>query len=179
MSLRKALAYSKKKARPYTRNSKRKNQAYIKVLPQNKIAKFHLGSQKDFRDGKHEYIIRFISEERVQIRDNAIEACRMYLTKLLDENALGQYYLAVKVYPHHLLRDNKTAAGAGADRLSTGMSHSFGIVVGRAAIVNPGKEIFMISCANEKIAQIARDALIQIKPKVPCKVRIVFEKIDK
>ena len=101
----------------------------------------------------------------------------MFVNKLLDQNALGQYYFAVKVYPHHILRENKTAAGAGADRLSSGMKHSYGISIGRAAIVNAGKEIFFVSCENEKAARVARDALQQIKAKVPCRSRIFFEKI--
>lgn len=177
MALRKALAYSKKRARPYTRNSKKKNRAYIKTIPHSKIAKFHLGSQQDFRDGKHLFAVRFIAMERVQIRDNAIEACRMYLAKILEENIPGQYYLSVRIHPHHMLRDNKTAAGAGADRLSTGMSHSFGIVVGRAAMVEPGKDILFIACSNDKAARVARDALIQVRAKVPCKTKILFEKL--
>jgi large subunit ribosomal protein L10e len=84
----------------------------------------------------------------------------------------------VKIYPHHILRENKTAAGAGADRLSSGMKHSFGVTIGRAAIVNSGKEIFFISCKDEKTAQIAKKALATIKAKIPCSSRIVFEKLS-
>ena len=112
-----------------------------------------MGNSKAYREGKHPYVVRLISEEKVQIRDNSLEACRMYVNKMLDKNALGQYYLAIKIYPHHILRENKTAAGAGADRLSSGMKHSYGVTVGRAAIVNAGKEIFFISCENEKASR--------------------------
>ena len=69
------------------------------------------------------------------------------------------------------------AAGAGADRLSSGMTQSFGITMGRAAIVNSGKEIFNISCENDKVARIARDALVDVKAKLPCKCRVIFEKV--
>ena len=121
--------------------------------------------------------MKYLSEENVQIRDNALEASRMLLNKTLDKNLPGQYYLEVKVYPHHVQRENKMAAGAGADRLSTGMSQSYGVTMGRAAIVHPGKEIFLIGVLNEKSILEARKALQMIKTKIPCKGRIVFEKI--
>ncbi|MBX4212575.1 50S ribosomal protein L16 [Candidatus Pacearchaeota archaeon] len=178
MALRKALAYSKKPARPYTRNSRSKSKAYIKTVPGQKIVKFHMGSQKDYMEGKHPFVMSLIAEEGVQIRDNSIEASRMLLNKVLDEQAPGQFYFAVKVFPHHLQRENKSAGGmAGADRISTGMTQSFGIVIGRAAIVRPGQQLFFISCQNEKAAKIARDALATVRSKVPCKTRITFEKV--
>ena len=177
MAIRKASSYSQKKARPFTRNSRNKSKSYIKTVPQNKVVKYHIGSQKDYREGKHKYAVRMISEGRSQMRDNALEAARQFLTKSLDEQALGQYYLAVKVFPHHLLRENKTAAGAGADRMSSGMTHSYGIVIGRAAIVKPGQDVFFISCTTDKIARIARDSLSAVKAKMPCKMTIIFEKI--
>lgn len=180
MALRKALAYSKKKARSYTRTSRRKDKNYIKAIPHSKIVKFSGGNQKDFHEGKHEYNVYLVAGERVQIRDNALEACRMLVTKRLDEQVLGQYFLIVKAHPHHFLRENKSAAAvAGADRISTGMTQSFGVVIGRAAMVNDGQQIVFVSCANEKAARVARDALSSAKSKVPCRTKIVFEKIKK
>ena len=181
MALRKALAYSKKRSRPYTRKAKITQKAYIKAIPPNKIVKFHMGDMNAFKEGKHQFVLKLIAEESVLIRDNALEAARMVIGKIMEENALGQYYFAVKVFPHHILRENKGGGGgmAGADRVSSGMSHSFGITIGRAAIVNAGKDIFYISCENEKAARAARTALVQVKSKVPCRARILFEKIAK
>jgi large subunit ribosomal protein L10e len=177
MALRKALAYSKKRARPYTRNSRRKDKSYIKTIPYSKIVKFDSGVRKDYEQGKFPYKISLEAEENVQVRDNALEACRMLLTKQMDEGSPGQYFLMVKIHPHHLIRENKSAAAvAGADRISTGMTQSFGVVIGRAAMVKPGQELFFISCATEKDAQIAKAALRMIKSKVPCKTRVVFQK---
>lgn len=176
--LRKASSYSKKRVRPYTRTSKNKSKAYIKTVPHNKIVKYETGNKEAYTKGQHAFVVKYISNEKVQIRDNALEACRMFITKIIDREMPGQYYFAVKVFPHHILRQNKTvAAVAGADRLSSGMTHSFGSTIGRAAIVVPGKEIFLISCTNEKNARIARDTLAKIKSKIPCIGRIVFEKI--
>lgn len=175
-SLRKASSYSRKIARPYTRKSAVKSKAFIKAVPFTKIVKFDMGDMKSFEGGKHPYKVRLATEEKVQIRDNALEACRMFVNKFLDTYAPGMYYFKVRVFPHHILRENKTAAGAGADRLSSGMKHSFGVTIGRAAIVNANEDVFFISCSNEKAARVARDALEKIKSKVPCKTRIIFEK---
>ena len=177
MAIRKAMAYSKKRGRPFTRISRNKSRSYINPVPPSKIVKFHQGSMQDFRAGKHTFVVRLLSLERVNVRDNALESCRMYLTKIMDEQALGNYYMAIKVYPHHLLRENKLSAGAGADRLSTGMSHSYGVVVGRAARVMPGQDIFVITCANEKSARIAHKALIEIKSKLPCAAQVLFTSV--
>lgn len=177
-SLRKASAYSKKRITPYTRTSRKKSKSYIKVVPHSKIAKFTGGNHADFRDGKHMYRVKIISEERCLVRDNALESVRMMLTKMLDEKVPGQYYLTIKVHPHHLLRENKTAAGAGADRLSKGMTAAFGAVIGRAAIVNPGESIATVSCIDERSARTIKDAMPSVKAKIPSKTRIVFEKLE-
>jgi|SRR3989344_4070692 len=176
MALRKASSYSHRIARPYTRNSRAKGKAFIKVIPFSKIVKFSMGDAASFRNGKHKFLVSMISQERVQVRDTALESGRMHLHKILEEGSPGLYFMAVKVYPHHFLRENKTAAGAGADRVSTGMTQSFGIVIGRAAIVAPGSPIFIVSCADEKTARMARDAMMTIKPKIPARTKIVFEK---
>ena len=177
MALRKASSYSKRFARPFTRKSSKKNRAYIKTVPFSKIVKFRMGDDKGLSTGKHSYVVRLITEEGVQIRDNALEAGRMWIHKILEAKVPGQYYFVVKVFPHHMQRENKTAAGAGADRMSTGMTQSFGVVIGRAALVPAGKEIFFVSCANEKAARVARETLISIKSKLPCKSRVSFEKV--
>jgi large subunit ribosomal protein L10e len=176
-SLRKASAYSKKKARPYTRKSKKKGKSYIKVIPQNKIVKYNLGNQAGFMKGKMKFVMKFVADENVQIRDNALEAGRLIINKTLERRAPKQFYFTIKVYPHHILRNNKTAAGAGADRLSSGMKHSFGVVEGRAALIKPGTEIFNVACESEQVARIAREAFNMVKSKMPCKSKIVFEKV--
>src|SRR3990172_13052935 len=128
MAIRKAAAYSKKYARPYTRNSRRKSKAYIRTIPHVKVAKFTIGNLKDYREGKHKFFVRLIAEQYVQIRDNALEAGRMHVLKILEEQIPGAFFFAVKVHPHHFLRNNKTSGVAGADRISTVMSHSFGVI---------------------------------------------------
>lgn len=177
-SLRKASSYSKRKARPFTRRANTRKKAYIKTVPPLKIVKYNMGNTKAFNKDKFKYILRFVSRERVQIRDNSLEACRLILNKVLDKELPGKYYFVIKVYPHHILRENKTAAGAGADRLSSGMKHSYGINIGRAAIVQPGKELFFIATDSQTSITTARKAMALVKPKLPCKGKIVFEKVE-
>lgn len=177
-ALRKASAYSKKKVRPYTRKSTKRTKAYIKAIPHNKIVKFNMGNAKDFNTNGHNFAVTLVSEEKIQIRDNSLEACRMAINKFMDKAAPGDYYFIVKPFPHHILRENKIAAGAGADRLSSGMRHSFGVTTGRAALVPAGKEMFLVSCKNEKAAQAAKLALGKIKSKIPCRSRIVYTKLN-
>jgi large subunit ribosomal protein L10e len=179
VALRKASAYSKKRVRPYTRKSAKKNRAYIKTVPPLRIVKYNMGDQQGSLTGKHKYSVTLVAEEKAQMRDNALEACRMLVNKCMDKDAPGEYYLVVKTYPHHILRENKAAGGtAGADRLSHGMKHSFGVTIGRAAIINPGKEVFEITCTTEKAAQIAKSSLTKIKSKIPFRNRIIFQKLE-
>ena len=44
-ALRKANAYSKRIVVPFTRISKKKNKAYIKTVPPQKIVKFTMGNE--------------------------------------------------------------------------------------------------------------------------------------
>ncbi len=177
-SLRKASAYSRKVVRPYTRKSSKKKRAYIKAVPPIRIVKYNMGDVKGFNEGKHNYVISLVATEKAQMRDNALESCRMIVNKTLDKEIPGGYYFVIKVYPHHILRENKAAGGtAGADRLSHGMKHSFGVTIGRAAIVMPGKEVLFVSCTNEKAAKVVKDTLAKVKSKVPFRNKIVFQKV--
>src|SRR3989344_4393740 len=175
MALRKAASYSKRKVCVYTRVSKVKSKSYIKTVPPQKVVRFQMGAIKDYEKGNFKIIIKLVSGEDVVIRDNAIEASRQYIHKILEENFLNQYYFEVKVHPHHILRDNKMITGAGADRMQTGMAHSFGSTNGRAAVANKGKEIFLIAVNGEKARKITFHALKGIKAKLPCKTRIALE----
>jgi large subunit ribosomal protein L10e len=54
------------------------------------------------------------------------------------------FHFKVRIYPHHVLRENKQATGAGADRVSEGMRLAFGKAVGSAARVEPGQVVFSV-----------------------------------
>ncbi len=178
-TLRKAFAYSKKKVVPYTRTSKKKQKSYIKMIPPQKIVKFTMGNPQAFNAGKFQHVLSVVSTENVQIRHNALEACRQYINKKMDTDLAGQYYFRVKPFPHHIQRENKMLTGAGADRMQTGMQLSFGKNVGKAAIVKPGSEIFVIYVQTPKAIAIARNAIKEVKPKLPGKVSILYKDLSR
>lgn len=176
---RKALAYSKRKYTAYTRKSKKKAKNYIKTVPQQKIVKFNMGNMKAYNEGKFKNVIKMIAGESVQIRDLALEAVRQRLhgnmqRKLLVEN----YCLLVKVFPHQILRDNKTfSGGTKGERIQTGMKHSFGSTIGRAAPIKKGKSIFEVYFALKKDAKLIRYLCKSSTPKLPCRTKVVYEEL--
>lgn len=176
-TLRKANAYSKRKVTPYTRTSKKKAKSYIKTVPPQKIVKFTMGSEGLYNAKKLPFQLIMATTERVQIRHNALEACRQFLNRKLDDSLMGQYVFKVIPFPHHIQRENKMLTGAGADRMSTGMQLSFGKAIGKAAILKAGDSIFMIAVNNQKAVQTSRKFLKQIKAKLPCKTRILYTEI--
>lgn len=177
MALRKACAYSKKYARPYTRKSKKRSKSYIKTMPQQKIVKFVMGNTKAFEKGRYTIILKLVSKEKVMIRDNALESCRQAVHKDLERNIPEAYYFSIRKYPHHILRENRMySGGSKGERVNTGMQQSFGTVIGRAAFVNPGDIIFLVAFAEKKNIPMARKALGKVKPKLPCATKIVLER---
>jgi len=169
MALRKGSAYSKRKARPYTRNSKKRAKSYIKTVPNSRIVKFKMGDIKGFDKGDYPITLNVISKEKIQLRDNAIEAVRQYLNRFLQVKLGKEFYLEVKIYPHHILRENKMLTGAGADRMQTGMSRSFGKTMGRAALIKPKQTLFIIGVKNTKAETEARKLIKSIKARLACK----------
>lgn len=170
MALRKGSAYSKKYARPYTRKSKKRTRSYIKTVPNSKIVKFKMGDLKGFDDGEYPIQIHVVSKENSQIRDNSIEAIRQHLNRFLQIKIGKEFYLEVKIYPHHILRENKMLTGAGADRMQTGMSRAFGKTIGRAALVKPNQTLFIVGIKTPKAEIEARKLISAIKARIACKV---------
>lgn len=175
MALRKASSYTKKHVVPFTRTSSKKGKSYIKTIPPQAIVKFAMGSHDLFASGKLPFVLTMIAEESAQVRNNALEAARQYINKQLDTVLPGQYYFRVIPYPHHIQRENKMLTAAGADRMSTGMQLSFGRSIGKAALVKAGSPIFMIAAPSEKASQEARAILHVVKPKLPCRTKILYE----
>lgn len=178
MALRKANAYSRKKVTPFTRISKRRQKSYIKTVPPQKIVKFTMGSSDLEKKGKLPHKLTVFSEEKVQIRHNALEAVRQFVNKKLQKEFNGQYFFRVIPFPHHIQRENKMLTGAGADRMQTGMQLSFGKSMGKAAILKKNSELFYFALPTKKGVDFTRKTIKQVKPKLPGKIRIDYsEKI--
>ena len=171
-TLRKAKSYSKKKVTPFTRTSKKKSKSYIRTIPPSKIVKFSMGETNLAKLRHH---LTMLSTEKVQLRHNALEACRQYINKKIDKQFTGNYAFKIIPYPHHIQRENKMLTGAGADRMQTGMQLAYGKPASKAAILKPGSEIFFVAVQNEKAVQFVRGVLKQIKSKIPGKTRVVYE----
>ncbi len=178
-TLRKANAYSKKSVTPYTRISKRRQKSFIKTVPPQKIVKFTMGKESLVNEGKLPHRLVVICTEKVQIRHNALEACRQYINKKIDKPLLGQYMFKIIPFPHHIQRENKMLTGAGADRMQTGMQLSFGKCVGKSAIMKDGSKLFVFNVANPKAVALVRQVIKQVKPKLPCKIKILYEDLSK
>ena len=176
MGLRKANAYSKRQVTPYTRVSKRMKKSFVKTVPEQKIVKFTMGKEHLFNIGKLPHQLTMISTEPVQLRHNAMEACRQYINKKLDNELVGQYLFKIIPFPHHIQRENKMLTGAGSDRMQTGMQLSYGKPIGKAAILKNGSKIFFIALPNEKAVIFTRKVLKQIKSKLPNKTRVLYKK---
>lgn len=175
MALRKASAYSKKKVVPYTRISKKKRKSFIKTVPHQKIVKFTMGNNNMFNSGQLSHHLIVVSKDKIQIRHNALEACRQFVNKKLDKELSGMYLFKIIPFPHHIQRENKMITGAGADRMQTGMQLSFGKASGKAAILKPNSKIFFIAVQNPKAVQFARKVIKQVSPKLPCRIKILTE----
>lgn len=157
--------------RPNTRKSKFSKKAYVKAVPVNKIVKYVMGDTQ----AEYKFTVSLHSERDIQLRHNSLESARKSANKLL-ETKIGKtgYFYRVRLYPHHVLRNNPLATGAGADRMSTGMARSFGKAVGLAARVKKGQAIMEVMC-NAKDLPVARLALKRAQYKLPCTCRIVVE----
>jgi len=177
MGLRKAAAYSHKHVVPYTRISKQKNKAYVKAVPPAKIVKFSMGNLKNYEAGKYPYVLTMVTTEPVQIRQNAFEACRQFVNKKFDEELAGQYYFRIIPFAHHIQRENKMLTGAGADRTQKGMQLSFGRTIAKAAILRKNAPIMSVAVATPRATSSARKVLKQIKSKLPCTTKILYEEV--
>lgn len=168
--LRKWVAY-RTVERPYTRWSKVRKKAFVKSRPGKKVIKFDMG---DLKGGKAQFPLKLqlISRDLVQVRANAIEAARITALKLLESNlGRGGFYFKINMVPHHVIRENALAAGAGADRLSTGMKHSFGKTIGTAARVEKGKVLMELYLPEDKEA-LGRQALNKSSKKLPLRTTV-------
>jgi len=168
--LRKFCAY-RRLERPYTRISKFRKKSYIRTRPNSKVIKYVMGDPRK----KFQYDVTVLSKDTLQIRHNAIESARQSSNRVLEKN-LGKsgYMFRINIYPHHILRENPLAAGAGADRMSTGMKMSFGKPIGIAAQVKKGQKLVTISVDKAGL-DFAKKAAKRVIHKMPCACSIQME----
>jgi len=143
---------------------------YMGGVPASRITQFEHGQKGD-------YPVRMTLKvvEQCQIRHIALEAARISANRFLSKKiGSSGYHLKIRVYPHNVLRENKIATGAGADRISEGMRAAFGKPVGTAARVKPGQEIITVETTKNHL-QTAKVALKRAAIKLPSPCYIDYE----
>ena len=166
--LRKFSAY-RRLERPYTRKSKYRQKSFVRATPTNKVIRFDMG---DFKKDYDKEVILKVAQP-IQIRHNALESARQTANRCLEGRAgKNNYWLKLRVYPHHVLRENPLASGAGADRMSTGMKKSFGKPIGSAAQIRKGQAIFTAH-VDKSNTSLASRALKRASYKMPCSGTVI------
>lgn len=158
--------YREIRGQAYTRRE------YMGGVPANRITQFDLGNPK----GKFPLMITLKCRESCQIRHNALEAARIAAVRHLNKRAgTVNYYLKIRIYPYNVLRENKQATGAGADRVSDGMRKAFGKAVGTAARVKVGQSLISVSTTKAHFLA-AKEALRRASMKLPTPCKIIVER---
>ncbi|UJG42729.1 MAG: 50S ribosomal protein L16 [Candidatus Heimdallarchaeum endolithica] len=126
----------------YTRGpANTRTDKFVRGVPDPRIRAYDAGNRK----GKFPVHIHLVAKEKCQIRHTALEAARIAVNRILSRN-LGtkNYHMTIRIHPHHILRENKMMAVAGADRIQDGMRRSFGKPTDRAARVKVGQELITV-----------------------------------
>ena len=176
MGLRPGRCYSSTKDRAYTRYADTvQHKNFIGAIPGLKTRQFNMGNGMKEFDTVVDLCI-LCPSMGMQIRDNAIESTRLMVNRKLFK-VLGkeEFFLKVRAYPHQILRENKQAQGAHADRIQKGMSHAFGKAIGRAVRVRNNQKIFSVLCMEEN-AEKAKDCLKMSISRLPCSINILIHK---
>jgi large subunit ribosomal protein L10e len=125
------------KKRPYTRRE------YMKGTPAPKITIFDMGDLKN--PDRFQLELSLCTKESGQITHNALEASRIAANRyLVNKAGRTGFYLKCRLFPHEVLRENKQATGAGADRVSDGMRRAFGKPVSLGARVKKGQKVMIV-----------------------------------
>jgi large subunit ribosomal protein L10e len=139
-------------------------------IPNPRITQFVNGNKQDSFPVK----LSLISEEQCQARHGALESARITSNRYMEKKAgLTNYRLRVLVYPHVILRENKQATGAGADRVSQGMRQSYGKVVSTAACINRNQPVMSIE-THPQFIKLAKSALRKAGMKLPSPCHVVI-----
>ena len=154
----------------YVRGKPSTRKEYMGGIPASRITQFVLGN----KTGDFPVQISLSATEKCQVRHNALESARITVNRAMEKKVgSANYRVRIRVYPHVVLRENKQATGAGADRVSQGMRASFGKIVGTAAQVKQDQVILTIETLRQHITH-AKSALrkagIKISP--PCRIDI-------
>lgn len=144
---------------------------YMGGVPMSKVVQFDIGNLTD----QFPTEVSLIVMEGCQIRHSALEAARISINRwLMKDIGRTSFRMKIRTFPHHVLRENKQATGAGADRVSEGMRLAFGKPVGTAARVSPRQKVISVFTSPQFIEK-AKVALEHGAHKLPSHCRIIVE----
>lgn len=152
--------------RPYTRKD------YIRKIPASKIVQYDMGNlSEDFP-----LQVSLVVKNHTHLTHNALEAARVASNRYLQRmtGKLG-YRLKIRTYPHHIVRENPMATGAGADRVQSGMRGAFGKAVSSEALVRKDQKV-VTAYVNVKDFEHAKVALNRAAMKLPVSCRLTVDK---
>jgi len=116
-------------------------------------------------DQFYEIQVDMISDEDIQLRDNAIESARQVTGKYLEKNLPNNYFFGILKYPHIVIREHSALGVAGADRISKGMKMAFGRPKGRLARIGKGEPVFRVRVAASALP-VVKEAIKRAKIKM-------------
>ena len=148
MGRRPSRCYRYQKNKPYIKSR------YCRGVPDSKIRIYDVGAKKAAVD-LFPFVAHMVCDEKQQISSEALEAARVainkHLTKTVGKDA---YHIRMRAHPFHVLRANKMLSCAGADRLSSGMRHSYGKPIGTAARVDIGQVLISVRAKDNNAAHV-------------------------
>jgi large subunit ribosomal protein L10e len=152
--------------RAYTRKD------YIRKIPGSRIVQYDMGNLS----AEFPLTVSLAVKEPAELSHNALEAARIASNRYMQRKSgrMG-YHLKIRVYPHHIVRENPMATGAGADRVQDGMRKAFGKPVSSVALVKTNQKILTIK-TNKKNFIDAKEALRRAAMKFPVPCRIIIDK---
>jgi large subunit ribosomal protein L10e len=152
--------------RAYTRKD------YIRKIPGSRIVQYDMGNLS----GEFPLTVSLAVKEPAQLSHNALEAARIASNRYMQRRSgrMG-YQLKIRVYPHHIVRENPMATGAGADRVQDGMRKAFGKAVSSVALVKANQKVLTIK-TNKKNFKDSKEALRRAAMKFPVPCRVVIDK---
>ena len=161
----------------YTRVANNPQDSFITGIPGSKLTRFNMGNPK----GEFDTELSIMVEKDIQVRHNSLESSRIAINRILEDKiGTNNYHFKIRVYPHHIIREHVMATGAGADRVQSGMRHSFGKPMGRVARVHKDQPLATVYFnESEEKTIIAKKALRSGMMKLPGRTMLVMKKIKK
>jgi large subunit ribosomal protein L10e len=165
--------YAKKiHQKPYIRKRGARGKEFIHGGADPKIRIYQIGDSK----GNIEFDVTIGVQilHTVVASDGTLEAARTSVNRALrDDVGKNGFLFKVRPHPYRVYRENKMMGFAGADRLSTGMCHSFGKPIGQCALLHAGQ--IVLECSTFiKHQQAVRTALKVASYKFPKSCRVVL-----